>query len=86
MVTIETIRKVLDYVNMLFSITTNISFKDENENASVDSGVDDNGAANAVEAKVVNGYAKQEATDDVSLPPTAKYSETWIHLRPDLLR
>ncbi|GAN02480.1 hypothetical protein MAM1_0023d01924 [Mucor ambiguus] len=65
----------------------NVSFAAENEGDAADSKGDDDGAANAVEYKVINNnHAKPEATDDVALSPTAKYSEIWINLRPDFLR
>ncbi|GAN09431.1 hypothetical protein MAM1_0267d08958 [Mucor ambiguus] len=53
-----------------------------------DSEAGDNDTANTVEAKVINGHAEQEATttDDVGLPPAAKYSEIWIHMRSDFSR
>ncbi|GAN06506.1 hypothetical protein MAM1_0126d05990 [Mucor ambiguus] len=77
MVAIETIIKVLGHVNIFLDIATNDSFKVENEGDSVDSKTNNNRAANAVKAKVINGHAEQEATtkDDVALPPTANYSE-----------
>ncbi|GAN04615.1 hypothetical protein MAM1_0069d04076 [Mucor ambiguus] len=73
---------------MPLKIATNVSFEDEDEGDAVDSKADDNSAANAGKYKVINnGHAKQEATDDVALlPPAAKYSEIWIHLRPDFSR
>ncbi|GAN05865.1 hypothetical protein MAM1_0103c05341 [Mucor ambiguus] len=88
MVTIETTIKVLVHANILLDIATNDSFKDENEGDAVDSRADDNGTANAVEATtvIINGHDEQEATDDVALPPTAKYSKIWIPLRPDFSR
>ncbi|GAN02190.1 hypothetical protein MAM1_0018d01631 [Mucor ambiguus] len=88
MVTIETTVKVLGHANMPFSIATNVSFKGKNEGGkAVDSKTNDNdGIANAVKAKVINGHAKQEVTDNVSLPPTAKYCKVCIHLRHDFLR
>ncbi|GAN06888.1 hypothetical protein MAM1_0140c06378 [Mucor ambiguus] len=62
-------------------VVTNVSFEDENEGGAVASKADDNGAANAFEYKVINNnYAKQEATGDVALSPTAGYSEIRIHL------
>ncbi|GAN10001.1 hypothetical protein MAM1_0311d09535 [Mucor ambiguus] len=65
-------------------VVTNVSFEDENEGDTVDSKANDNGAANAIESKVINSnHAKQKATDDVALSPIAKCSEIWIHLRPD---
>ncbi|GAN05509.1 hypothetical protein MAM1_0094d04980 [Mucor ambiguus] len=74
-VAIKTAIKALDHV------ATNVSFEDENEGGDVvDSKTDNNsGTANAVEAKVINNHAEQETTDDVALPPTAKYTEIWIH-------
>ncbi|GAN01132.1 hypothetical protein MAM1_0005c00563 [Mucor ambiguus] len=69
---------------MPLNIATNVSFKDENEGDVVDSKADGNGSTtDAVKAKVINDYTKQEATDDVALPPPANYSEIRIHLRPD---
>ncbi|GAN01116.1 hypothetical protein MAM1_0004d00547 [Mucor ambiguus] len=71
---------------MPLNTATNASFKDGNEGDAVDNRADDNGTANAVEATtvIISGHAEQEATiDDVALPPTAKYSKIWIHLRPD---
>ncbi|GAN08487.1 hypothetical protein MAM1_0207d07999 [Mucor ambiguus] len=70
---------------MPLNTATNISFEDENEGDIVNNKADDKGTANAVEAKVADGYTEQEATDDVVLPfpPTARYSKIWIHLRPD---
>ncbi|GAN01733.1 hypothetical protein MAM1_0011d01168 [Mucor ambiguus] len=58
----------------------------KNEGDAIDSKAEGNGTADAVEGKVINGHAKQEATDDVALPPAAKYSETRIHLRPNFSR
>ncbi|GAN01520.1 hypothetical protein MAM1_0008d00953 [Mucor ambiguus] len=46
---------------------------DENEGDAVDSKANNNVTANAVEARVINGYAEQ--ANDVALPLTAKYSE-----------
>ncbi|GAN09485.1 hypothetical protein MAM1_0270c09014 [Mucor ambiguus] len=88
MVAIETTIKVLGHANILLDIATNDSFKDENEGDAVDSNACDNGTANAVEATtvIISGYAEQEATNDVALPPTAKYSKIWIYLRPDFSR
>ncbi|GAN04079.1 hypothetical protein MAM1_0054c03538 [Mucor ambiguus] len=64
-------------------VVTNVSFEDENEGNVVGIKADGNGAANAVESKIINNnHAKQEATDDAALSLTAKYSEIWIHLRP----
>ncbi|GAN07466.1 hypothetical protein MAM1_0162d06963 [Mucor ambiguus] len=72
---------------MPLNIATNVSFEDKNEGDAVYSKVNDNdGTANAVEVKAINGHAEQEATDDAALPPTAKYSEFRIHLRPDFSR
>ncbi|GAN01434.1 hypothetical protein MAM1_0007c00867 [Mucor ambiguus] len=72
---------------MSLNIATNVSFEDENEGDRVDSKANDNGTANAVKATIINdGHAKQEVTDAVALPPTAKYSEIWKHLRPAPLR
>ncbi|GAN00847.1 hypothetical protein MAM1_0002d00271 [Mucor ambiguus] len=61
---------------MSLSIVTNVSLEDTNEDDAVDSKVDDNGTANAIEAKVINGHVEQELTDDVALPQlqnTAKF-------------
>ncbi|GAN01169.1 hypothetical protein MAM1_0005d00600 [Mucor ambiguus] len=72
---VETTIKVLGHVNMPLSIAaTNFSFEDENEDDAVNHSKSDNngGPANAVEAKVVNGHAEQEAMNDVALPSTAK--------------
>ncbi|GAN01782.1 hypothetical protein MAM1_0012c01217 [Mucor ambiguus] len=56
--------------------------------AAVDSRVvnNNNGTSISAKDKVINGHAEQEATNDVALPPTAKYSEIWMHLRPDFSR
>ncbi|GAN06702.1 hypothetical protein MAM1_0133c06190 [Mucor ambiguus] len=69
--------KVLGHANILLDIATNDSFKDENEGDAVDSKANNNGTANTVEAKVINGHAEQETTtkDDVALPINAKHSE-----------
>ncbi|GAN09158.1 hypothetical protein MAM1_0247d08680 [Mucor ambiguus] len=64
----ETTIKVLDHANILLDIATNDSFKDDNEDDAVDSKVNNNGTANAVEAKVINGHAEQEAIDQMTLP------------------
>ncbi|GAN06084.1 hypothetical protein MAM1_0111c05561 [Mucor ambiguus] len=76
-VAIERTINVLGHVNMSLNIATNVSFEDENEGNAVASKANDNGTANTVEATtvIISGHAKQEATDDVALPPTAKYSE-----------
>ncbi|GAN05622.1 hypothetical protein MAM1_0097c05094 [Mucor ambiguus] len=68
--------------------STNASFENENEGDAVDSRVVDNnnGTANTVEANLLKGYVEQETTDDVAVHPTAKYSEIWIHWRPDFSR
>ncbi|GAN02736.1 hypothetical protein MAM1_0027c02183 [Mucor ambiguus] len=73
---------------MPLNITTNVSFKDENEGGdSVDSKADKiRSTANAVKAKVINGYAKQEAINDAALTPTVKHSRIRIQLRPDFSR
>ncbi|GAN00590.1 hypothetical protein MAM1_0001d00012 [Mucor ambiguus] len=72
---------------MPLNIATNVSFEDKNEGDAVDSKVNDNSANNTGESKVINnGHAKQEAKNDVALPPTTKYSEIWIHLGPDFSR
>ncbi|GAN02701.1 hypothetical protein MAM1_0026d02147 [Mucor ambiguus] len=80
-VAIETTIKVLDHATILLDITANDSFKDKNEGDAVDSKANDNGTVNAVEATtvIISGHAEQEATDDVALPPTAKYSKIWKH-------
>ncbi|GAN06509.1 beige/BEACH domain-containing protein [Mucor ambiguus] len=86
---IETTIRVLGHVNMPLNIAaTNVSFEDKNESDAVNSSRNnDNETFNSVEAIVFNGYAKQEATtDDIALPPTAKYSKIWIHLRPNFSR
>ncbi|GAN11562.1 hypothetical protein MAM1_0699d11131 [Mucor ambiguus] len=85
-VALETTINVLGHVDLPSSIVANVSFQDENEGDAFDSKAGDNGTAKAIEAEVINGYAEQEATDDVGLPPTAKYSEIRIHLRLDFLR
>ncbi|GAN09103.1 hypothetical protein MAM1_0244c08625 [Mucor ambiguus] len=56
--------KLPDQVYMPLNIATNVSFKDKNEGDAIDSKVNDNGTANAVEAKVINGHTEQEAKDD----------------------
>ncbi|GAN03296.1 hypothetical protein MAM1_0038d02749 [Mucor ambiguus] len=43
-------------------------FKDKNEGDAVDSKANNNGTANAVEAKVIHGHAEQEAIDQMMLP------------------
>ncbi|GAN07608.1 hypothetical protein MAM1_0168d07108 [Mucor ambiguus] len=53
---------------MPLNIATNVSFKDENEGDAVDSKANDNGAANTIEAIVINGHAEQEAIDQMMLP------------------
>ncbi|GAN08327.1 hypothetical protein MAM1_0199d07836 [Mucor ambiguus] len=85
MLAIETTINVLRHVNIPLNIATNVSFENENEGDAADSRVVDNNndTNNAVKAKVINGHTEQEATDDVALPPAAKYSEIWIHLKPD---
>ncbi|GAN02287.1 hypothetical protein MAM1_0020d01730 [Mucor ambiguus] len=55
-------------VNMILNIAADVSFEVENEADAVDSRVDDNGIANAVKAKVIDGHAKQEAIDQMMLP------------------
>ncbi|GAN08204.1 hypothetical protein MAM1_0193d07711 [Mucor ambiguus] len=52
----------------------------------VDSKANDNDTANAVEAKVINDHVEQEDTDDVALPPAAKCSKIWIHVRANFSR
>ncbi|GAN11687.1 hypothetical protein MAM1_0812c11268 [Mucor ambiguus] len=77
MVTVKTAIKALSHVNMPLRTTTNASFfvEDENEGSdAVDNKVDINSStANAVKAKVINGHTEQKTTDDVSLPPLAKF-------------
>ncbi|GAN02904.1 hypothetical protein MAM1_0030c02354 [Mucor ambiguus] len=77
MVTIKKTIKVLGHANILLNIATNDSFKDKNEGDAVDSKANNNGTTNVVEATtvIISGHAEQVATDDVALPPTAKYSE-----------
>ncbi|GAN09371.1 hypothetical protein MAM1_0263d08897 [Mucor ambiguus] len=65
---IETTIKVLGHANILLDIATNDSFKDENEGDAADSKTNSNGAANEVEAKVINGHAEQEAIYQMVLP------------------
>ncbi|GAN03689.1 hypothetical protein MAM1_0046d03144 [Mucor ambiguus] len=66
---IETTIKVLGHVNILLNLATNDSLKDENEGGAVDSNkANNNGTANAVEAKVINGHAEQEAIYQMMLP------------------
>ncbi|GAN02493.1 hypothetical protein MAM1_0023d01937 [Mucor ambiguus] len=67
-VAIEAAIEVPGHVYMPLNISTNVSFKNENEGDSVDSDADDNGAANAVKVKVINGHAEQEAIDQMMLP------------------
>ncbi|GAN06805.1 hypothetical protein MAM1_0136d06295 [Mucor ambiguus] len=73
---------------MPLKIAANVSFEGKNEVDAIDSKANDNGTVDAVESKVIDvSHAEQEATeDDVALPPTAKYSEVWIHLKPNLSR
>ncbi|GAN10987.1 hypothetical protein MAM1_0443c10538 [Mucor ambiguus] len=68
--------------------STNVSFESENESDAIDSKADGNGTINSVEATtvIISGHAEQEATDDVVLPPTAKYCKNWIYFRPDFSR
>ncbi|GAN05399.1 hypothetical protein MAM1_0090d04870 [Mucor ambiguus] len=56
------------FINILLDIATNDSFKDENEGDDVDNKANNNGIANAVEAKAINGHAEQEAIDQMMLP------------------
>ncbi|GAN00687.1 hypothetical protein MAM1_0001c00109 [Mucor ambiguus] len=67
-VAIEATIKVLGHANILLDIATNDSFRDENEGDAVDSKANNNGIADAVEAKVTNGHAEQEAIDQMMLP------------------
>ncbi|GAN09376.1 hypothetical protein MAM1_0263c08902 [Mucor ambiguus] len=53
---------------MPLNIVTNVFFEDESEGDAVDSKADDNGTADAVEAKVVNGHTEQEPTTHMMLP------------------
>ncbi|GAN02243.1 hypothetical protein MAM1_0019c01684 [Mucor ambiguus] len=66
-VAIETTIKVLGHANILLDIAANDSFKNENEGGAVDSKANNNGTANTVEAKVVNGHAEQEVIDQMML-------------------
>ncbi|GAN03012.1 hypothetical protein MAM1_0032c02462 [Mucor ambiguus] len=68
MVPIEITIKVLGHANILLDIATNDSIKDEDEGDAVDSKANNNGTANAVEAKVINDHAEQEAIDHMMLP------------------
>ncbi|GAN02505.1 hypothetical protein MAM1_0023c01949 [Mucor ambiguus] len=54
--------------NTSLQIATNDFFEDENEGDAVDSKAINNGTGNAVEAKVINGHAEQEAIDQMMLP------------------
>ncbi|GAN01309.1 hypothetical protein MAM1_0006c00742 [Mucor ambiguus] len=67
-VAIETTIKALGHANILLDFATNDSFKDENEGDAVDSEANSNGAANAVEAKVINGHVEKEAIYQMMLP------------------
>ncbi|GAN04852.1 hypothetical protein MAM1_0075c04317 [Mucor ambiguus] len=67
-VAIETTIKVLDHANILLDIATDDSFKEENEGGAVDSKANNNGTTNAVEAKVINDHAEQEAIYQMMLP------------------
>ncbi|GAN09181.1 hypothetical protein MAM1_0249c08703 [Mucor ambiguus] len=67
-VAIETTVKVIGHANSLLDIATNDSFKDENKSDVADSKANNNGTANAVEAKVINGHSEQEAIDQMMLP------------------
>ncbi|GAN02433.1 hypothetical protein MAM1_0022d01876 [Mucor ambiguus] len=73
---------------MPLNTTTNVSFEDENEGDAIDIKADGNGTASAVEAitVVISGHAEHEATDDIALPPTAKYSEIRIYFGPNFSR
>ncbi|GAN01736.1 hypothetical protein MAM1_0011d01171 [Mucor ambiguus] len=64
----DCINALLGHANILLDIATNDSFKDENEGGAVVSKANNNGAANAVEAKVINDHAEQEAIDQMMLP------------------
>ncbi|GAN03933.1 hypothetical protein MAM1_0051c03389 [Mucor ambiguus] len=52
----------------LLDIAINGSFKNENEGGAVDSKANNNGTANAVEAKVINGHAEQKDICQMMLP------------------
>ncbi|GAN00966.1 hypothetical protein MAM1_0003d00394 [Mucor ambiguus] len=67
-VAIETTIKVLDHANILLNLATNDSYEDENEGVAVESKANNNGAANAVEAKVINRHAEQKAIYQMMLP------------------
>ncbi|GAN05357.1 hypothetical protein MAM1_0089d04827 [Mucor ambiguus] len=67
-VAIETTIKSLGHVKILLEIATNDSFKDKNEGDAVDSKANNNSTANAVEAKVMDAHAEQEAIDQMMLP------------------
>ncbi|GAN10532.1 hypothetical protein MAM1_0366d10074 [Mucor ambiguus] len=68
MVAIEKKIKVLGRANVLLDIATNDSFKDGNEGDAVDIKANNNGTTNAVEAKVINGLAEQDAIYQMTLP------------------
>ncbi|GAN10626.1 hypothetical protein MAM1_0377d10170 [Mucor ambiguus] len=53
---------------MTLNIAADVFFKDENEGDAVDSRVDDNGTANAVETKFINGHAEQDTIAQMMLP------------------
>ncbi|GAN08691.1 hypothetical protein MAM1_0218d08206 [Mucor ambiguus] len=59
---------LLGHANILLDIATNDSFKDEKEGDTADIKADNNDTANAVEVKVINGHAQQEAIDQMMLP------------------
>jgi hypothetical protein len=62
-VPIETLRKVYGHVNRPLKNATNVSFEDEDVGYAADIKADDNGTANTVEGKVINGHTKQETID-----------------------
>jgi hypothetical protein len=66
-VAIEATIKVLSHANILLGIATNDSFEDETEGDAVDSKANNNGTANAAEAKAVSGHAEQKAIDQMML-------------------
>ncbi|GAN01147.1 hypothetical protein MAM1_0005d00578 [Mucor ambiguus] len=68
MVAIETTIKVLGQVNILLDIATKDSFEDKNEGDAVDIKANNNGTANAAEAKAINGHSEQEVIYQMMLP------------------
>ncbi|GAN04041.1 hypothetical protein MAM1_0053c03499 [Mucor ambiguus] len=67
-VAIKTTIKVFGHANIPLEIDTHDSFKGENKGAAIDSRANNNGTANAVAAKVINGHAKQETICQMMLP------------------